>query len=280
MTSYVGRNPAAVPLLVKLSETLAVPVQLASPSTVNIAIDRALLSLSHLPDLRRADPHVTGPSYGRDDNPVLRDADVVLVVDSDVPWVPVVNVPNSAARVFKLDVDPLKKQFAYHLAQAEINAACDAELALSQLLEAVEGKTGTDVEPRREKLARSGEDRMRRRAEVEAFVPENGTITVPYVLSELRKILPPRTWVASEACVLAFAHDLADSRYSISNYGPAIEHLSISKPGMLRTSGASSLGYALGAAIGAHLASRVRGEEHDLTLAVVGASCFAFLCLT
>jgi hypothetical protein len=41
---------------------------------------------------------------------VLAEADVVLVIDSDVPWIPAVNRPSGDAAIYYVDVDPLKSQ--------------------------------------------------------------------------------------------------------------------------------------------------------------------------
>ena len=45
-------------------------------------------------------------------NAVLAEADVILVLDSDVPWIPSVSRPDPAARIFHVDVDPLKSSMA------------------------------------------------------------------------------------------------------------------------------------------------------------------------
>ena len=42
-------------------------------------------------------------------NEALAEADVVLVIDSDVPWIPVVSRPRADAAIFHIDVDPLKQ---------------------------------------------------------------------------------------------------------------------------------------------------------------------------
>ena len=49
-------------------------------------------------------------------------ADVVLVLDSDAPWVPSVSKPNDKAMVFHIDVDPLKQDIPLCCATANLNA--------------------------------------------------------------------------------------------------------------------------------------------------------------
>lgn len=43
-------------------------------------------------------------------NELLAAADCVLVIDSDVPWIPLINKPSSECDVYYIDVDPLKEQ--------------------------------------------------------------------------------------------------------------------------------------------------------------------------
>lgn len=63
----------------------------------------------------------------------LAEADVVLVIDSDVPWIPQVSHPGPDARIFHIDVDPLKEQMPLWRIAAELVCRADAETALSQI---------------------------------------------------------------------------------------------------------------------------------------------------
>ena len=70
VTSYLGRNRAAVEHLVKLVDLLAIPVFQSCLSTVNLPFDH----VSH-----------SGVSFGQH-NPLVEDADFILILDCDVPW--------------------------------------------------------------------------------------------------------------------------------------------------------------------------------------------------
>lgn len=70
VTSYSGRNPACVPLLTSLAERLACPVFSACPTTVNVPHDHWCHA---------------GVAYGGK-NELVEKADVILVLDSDIPW--------------------------------------------------------------------------------------------------------------------------------------------------------------------------------------------------
>ena len=73
VTSYLGRNPDAVPALVELAELLAIPVLESAAFHVNFPGDHPL--------------HAGYQFTTSEQNPLLAEADVILVVDSDVPWI-------------------------------------------------------------------------------------------------------------------------------------------------------------------------------------------------
>ena len=84
VTSYFGRNPNAFLLLVKLAHRLAVAVQESCPSAMNFP------------------------------NPAASaEADVVVVMDSDEPWLPKDNKPAQGATIFDLDADSLKMSMPF-----------------------------------------------------------------------------------------------------------------------------------------------------------------------
>lgn len=74
VTSYLGRDTAAVPALVDLAELLAIPVLESMAYHVNFPADHPL--------------HAGFQYHSVAQNPVLRRADVILAIDSDVPWIP------------------------------------------------------------------------------------------------------------------------------------------------------------------------------------------------
>jgi len=105
VTSYLGRNPAAVAPLTRLARRLGAGVLESVPSAMNFSHD---------------DPLYQGNQWNEAErNPALAEADCVLVVESDVPWIPRHNRPAAEARVFHIDVDPLKEQIALWYIGAE-----------------------------------------------------------------------------------------------------------------------------------------------------------------
>lgn len=70
ITSYLGRNPSAVTELIKFVDLTAIPVFQPTLSTVNLPFDH---------------PSHVGVAFGGKFD-VVEEADVILIIDSDVPW--------------------------------------------------------------------------------------------------------------------------------------------------------------------------------------------------
>src|SRR5262249_27275600 len=119
ITSYLGRNPAAVPELQRLANRLGMAVQESAPSYLNIPTDDQLYQGSRWSD--------------RGQNRVLAEADLVLVLDSDVPWIPTVSKPREDARIYHIDIDPLKERTPLWYIPARRVFRADSLTALRQL---------------------------------------------------------------------------------------------------------------------------------------------------
>jgi thiamine pyrophosphate-dependent acetolactate synthase large subunit-like protein len=251
VTSYLGRNLEAVDLLVRLADRLAIPVLSSTPTCVNFPA-------SH--------PSHVGITYGLGRCDWIREADVILVIDSDVPWMPIHNQPSSAARVFHIDVDPLKRNIGYYHIDAHLRAQVDGATALGQILDALEGQASASIDAavvseRRSRLEANHAALVRTLDEAERAPSPDGTLTVANIMGRLRAALPERTLWLSE---------------SISNYIPVWNHSRASVPGEFHTSGASSLGWALGAAIGAQLGRAQARYKHEFVVVVVGDGSYLF----
>ncbi|CVK94627.1 uncharacterized protein FMAN_03650 [Fusarium mangiferae] len=92
ITTYLGRDTEAVPELVKLCEALRVAEAL--PAYMNSPHDHYLYVGNHW-------------SEGLP-NGILDNADVVLVLDCDVPWIKSVFRPCKDAKLYHIDCNPLK----------------------------------------------------------------------------------------------------------------------------------------------------------------------------
>ncbi len=228
VTSYLGRDPAAVPELVRLCELAAVAVIESVPAHVNFP-DRHPLHL--------------GYQWNRPaQNPVLAEADVILVLGSDVPWIPGHNRPDAAARIYVVDPDPLKTAMSLWHVPARRYAGAGLATAVRQLSARLAERGRLDpaaVRARAERVRAVHDAQRARWAAAERPAPD-GTITPEYLVACVRDAAPPDVLVLNEA---------------ISNYHVVSEHLRASRPGSLINSGGGSLGWAGGAAVGAKLAA-------------------------
>ncbi|KAL8292676.1 hypothetical protein RQP46_001288 [Phenoliferia psychrophenolica] len=249
VTSYLGRNRAAVEHLVKLVDLLAIPVFQSCLSTVNLPFDH----VSH-----------SGVSFGQH-NPLVEEADFILILDCDVPWMPLTTKPSSTAEIYHIDCDPLKDRMAFHAFPSLLRARADAAIALEQLydhLTASPSLLPTSLISTR--LASLTTKKAAHNATLAALeeAPKDDIMTGPFIVASLRRNSPKKTTVCNEA---------------ISNYPHVWNHMSPTEPGSLHSSGASSLGWALGGAIGVQLAAEAQPElKQDLVAVVVGDGSFIF----
>jgi len=228
VTSYLGRNRAAVPELVRFCRRAGIAVLESVPSHVNFPAD---------------DPLYQGNQWNDPvQNRVLAAADVILVIDSDVPWIPTVSRPRADARIFHIDIDPLKQQMPLWHIPARQSFRADAALALRQMNEWVDGAS-VDPATLEERAAHyGGLHEERRRALLARERPAGDQITPAYLTSRIREHIGG---IDGEAIVLS---------EGITNYGTIADHLFPTRPGSLLASGGGSLGWNGGAAIGVKLA--------------------------
>jgi acetolactate synthase-1/2/3 large subunit len=184
VTSYIGKNPKAVSLLVNLCDKLAIAVHESCPSAMNFPA-------SH--------PAHQGCQWnGGGQSPALAEADVVLVIDSDVPWIPKENNPAKDAKIFHIDVDPLKEQMPLFYIPAQRRYKVDAEIALSQILEGLEGKSiDTDgVNKRLQHLSGRHQKRIQNLDKLETI--SGNDITTPILMGIFRKVVPKQSTIMIE----------------------------------------------------------------------------------
>jgi acetolactate synthase-1/2/3 large subunit len=226
VTSYLGRNPQAVEELVRLARCTGAGVLESVPSYLNFPCDNDL--------------YVGNQGNEPFQNPALAEADFVLVLDSDVPWIPSKNHPSAGARVYHIDIDPIKEQMPLWYIPARRAYRADCATALRQIHDCL--GSGVDSELIRERTAnyaRMHKERDENLASAERH-PENGTITPEFLTACVRRHIDRDTIVLNEG---------------ITNFSVIHNHIGATQPLRLFTSGASSLGWNGGAAVGMKLAA-------------------------
>lgn len=221
ITSYLGRMTKAVPELIEFCEKMAIPVVEQIPAYVNFPRDHPL----HL---------------GYDPNPYIPEADVIIAIDTDVPWVTTQVQPKDDCKVYFIDLDPIKEEIPLWHIPAVKNYRADAYASLIQLNYAFAQRVinKEQVQERYFRLAKHhNEQREAWRKEEKA---EGNTITPEWLTACLRDVVDDETILLDE---------------TITNTMTVAKHLPRTKAGTMFGSGGTSLGWNGGAAIGMKLAN-------------------------
>jgi len=226
VTSYLGRNPNAVEELVRLARCTGMGVLESVASSLNFPSDNPL--------------YIGTQGNEPVQNPALAEADFVLVLDSDVPWIPSKNGPNPKARIYHIDIDPLKENMPLWYIPAKRVFRADCATALRQIHDRL--GSGIDSELLHERTAYCAKLHSRRESQLQEreAEPAGGTITAEYLTACVRRQIDRDTIVLNEG---------------ITNYSVIHNHIGATQPLRLFTTGASSLGWNGGAALGMKLAA-------------------------
>jgi thiamine pyrophosphate-dependent acetolactate synthase large subunit-like protein len=254
IVGFTGRNHAAVKPLVSLADIIK------GLRVLDTGCSDMCFPADH--------PGWLGMKYGVD--AAIENADVFLILDCDVPWINKLCKPKSSARIFHLDVDPLKESMLVFYIDAEQRYRVDAEIALKQITEYLQnnltGKlSSTDYTTRAEALERSYAERIRTLDE-RAKLPESGKLTTDYVCASLRERLPKETIWAVEA---------------ITNAIIVSDQIRATIPGQWIHCGGGGLGWSGGGALGVKLAADaadalVSGKRKRYVVQIVGDGSYMF----
>lgn len=216
VTSYLGRDTRAVRLLSELSDRIGFGVCEVSPQYVNFPGDH---------------PHHLG--YRR--NAFIDEADLILMIDVDVPWIVSKVKPSRTAKLFHVDVDPVKRNLGFWHFPAQFRYQAESALMLEQWLSiAKEGET-----PGRDQRIAWIAD-ARERVALPPTEPAPGdAIDLQCLCEEVRALVNERTIVVFEA-------PTATER--------VLSTLRMSRPGSYFANGGTGLGWGINAAIGLRMA--------------------------
>jgi acetolactate synthase-1/2/3 large subunit len=211
---------ATAAALAALAERFAIPV--VEPFTI-----RNVLASGH-PML-----------LGYDVKEALAEADVVLVVDSGVPWIEKLHRPKHATAVISLGPDPLFQRMPVRSYQTDLSLAGDPEATLGLLHDALSSLDLSAVEERRKSITARSAARRTQKADAEPG-DISGAMTAEWMSKCLSVVLGEDGVVFSELGVVPSAMDLKG-------------------PNRLFTAPHSGgLGWAMPAALGAQLHDRSR----------------------
>ncbi|MFH1242269.1 MAG: thiamine pyrophosphate-requiring protein [Pseudomonadota bacterium] len=238
ITSGVGKDPQAVEALVALAESFAIPVVVGMNNWyMNFPTNHPL----HL---------------GFDPAPYVRDADVVLVIDSDVPWYPTVVTPKDTARVIQLRPDPMYSRYPLRGYPADIALAADPAAALRLLIDEMERYRSQQTQKINNRFeALSKEHKRQRQAwrEQAEAVKDDMPIDPVWVSACIGKVKDAETIIINE-------YDLIPTQVDLEIPGS-----------FFGSSSASGLGWGVGSALGAKLAA-----PEKTVIATVGDGSYFF----
>lgn len=219
-----GKNPKTVPLLVGLCETVgASVVQCPLQNNLSFPLDHPLY-------------------LGKQS---CREADFVLALEVEVPWVPGVDEPKRDAYVAAIDIDPIKQKIPTYEFRASIRVTSDSLEALKALKAEVE-RIATPAD----------RERFAARAEATARASANHRTNLA-AQAQAKSVQTPihPDWTSYRVAALLDENAVVIDDTTQSRLIP---YLTLSKPGSYFHNPGSGGGFAPGAAVGAKLAAPER----------------------
>lgn len=241
ITSYAGRNPRAPALIEELARLAGIRVFEFQPVHLNIS---------------RASPCWGGLAPGKH----VAEADVGLLVDVDVPWIPTDTRENPQTWWAHVDVDVVKERFPIWGFPSNLRLPADSVLVLAQVLEALKARATpafrAAAAQRLEAMTREHEALRSGLARLAADPGSAGSVNQHYLCAELGRALGDEGIIVNEA---------------IRNGAVVNNQLVRKLPGTSLGLGGGALGGSVGMALGVKLA-----RPQATVVQVVGDGSFYF----
>jgi acetolactate synthase-1/2/3 large subunit len=224
VTAYLGRKPQAVAVLDKLAR--ACGIRVVEFNSIDLNISQA------------------SPCFaGFDPLPLLGNADLGLLLDTDVPFIPQYAGKAGTLKWIQIDIDPLKSEFPMWGFATDMRIQGDCAIVLQQVLDAVEARADDAsrqrVAARIESWSGAREATAKRRAAASSIKGVTGALSPAFVFATLSGKLSQDDIVINEA---------------IRN-GPVLqEHITRTAPGSYVGLAGGGLGFSGGMALGLRLA--------------------------
>ncbi len=224
----------AVPLLSALAERCAIPVVTHNPRTVCLPSSHPM-------------------HFGFEPGTLLADADLVVVLESDVPWIPSLQHPPAGCRVAHVGEDPFYARYPMRSFPSDLAVQAGPLNALEALTAAVEARlqmAEARIAARRARLT----ERMRTRR------------------AQLAKDAAPAAHISPEFLSQAIGETFGPDAIIVNEYPLRPDHCAREKPGTFFALGPSGgLGWGFGAALGIKLAA-----PDALVVATLGDGAYMF----
>ena len=252
ITGYSGRNHKAPGALVELADKVkGLRVLDTGGSDMCFPADH---------------PAWLGLRFGADE--AIKTADAIVILDCDVPWIQTRCKPREDAKIFHIDVDPLKQQMPVHYMQSDARYRADALTSIEQINETLNKESFSS------KLEAGAQEAEKKRTsnfqaklatiDKAAEPLQDGTFGTGHLSKKLRELCPDDTLWAIEAVTnTQFVHD---------NLQPKI-------PGSWINCGGGGLGWSGGGALGMKLATDVENggsNKGKFVVQIVGDGTYLF----
>jgi acetolactate synthase-1/2/3 large subunit len=241
ITSYLGRKAEAVAALEDLAQLCGMPVVDYMASTLSIS--------------RQSDCFA-----GFDPAAVLPGADVGLLLDVDVPWLPKFVQPEPGTWWAHIDVDPIKQDYPMWGFATDVRVQADAASVLRQVAACVRERAHAAFHERaarrRQALADAAQKRRAAWAQIGAKPGQMDAIAPAWICAALGRALAPQDIVINEA---------------VRNSPAVMQQIPRSEPMSFFGGAGGGLGYSGGMALGAKLARPASRVVH-----IVGDGGFHF----
>jgi len=219
IASSIGRADEETMTLARIAERLALPVVAHTPRYLCLPTDHPL-------------------HHGFDPHPFLADADLILVVEADVPWMPSIASPAATARIAHIGADPAFVRYPMRSFPSHLSVAAHAGSTLHALDQVLVSRPGSSLTQLRKRRGWAIERAAAQRAKAVARSAGDTSQISPEYLSR---------------CVgeMTGAHGLIFNEYQLR-----LEACVRTQPGTyFALSPAGGLGWSVGAALGAKLAA-------------------------
>jgi acetolactate synthase I/II/III large subunit len=239
-----GADPEALEEVGKLLGTARMPLLITANGGRTVESSRAIAQFVEafaIPTIHYRPRHLAlsteHPMHcGWDPHALLKEADLVLVVDCDVPWIPKEGGPRADAKVIHIGPDPLFARYPLRGFRTDIALTGMAAPTLNSLLEKTKKHLSTSAVESRRKIVeeKSSQTRKKARSGVE---PMPASITGKWLSACINQVL-------------------GEDSLLVNEYPIVLEEMTIREPGRyFGNTAAGGLGWGMGAALGAKLAS-------------------------
>jgi acetolactate synthase-1/2/3 large subunit len=241
VTQRIGVHPHAVKSLVELAESFAIPVVSPAGMYMNFPSHHPL----HL---------------GYISEPLVQEADVILVIDADVPWFPTTAKPKDTATVIQMGIDPFFSRYPVRGYPCDIPIVADSSVAIPLLTQEL-GRSRTKAKhaigERFKRITAQHEAQQRAAHERLAQVQHERPIEFEWVSHCIDQVKDDETILVNE-------------------YDLNLTQVQLTVPGSYyAASPAAGLGWGTGAALGVKLAA-----PEKTVIATLGEGAYMFGCPT